>query len=248
MLIVDNFIKDKYLLKILKNEKTWDGFPKFNWWEGWWVCKPRNIMEKIIETIWKKFKNFENTVAGFEYWTNTNTETENQYLEWHKDKDEKLFETTRKFFTCTDGFILYVSIDNVEGGFLEISSDINPHMRISKKQTANQPTQHKDLGEQANPWMVEPTIHLQKPGANEQSWKELGFKRSNIERIKPTENRLIMFDPSKWHRVSEVTKGKRKAFLSNAWLRKPITFDSGDHVDRHYKSVKWINEKNLKKI
>ena len=49
MLVIDNFIKDKDHLKILKNENTWDGFPKFNWWDGWWVCKPRNIMEKVIE-------------------------------------------------------------------------------------------------------------------------------------------------------------------------------------------------------
>ena len=60
---VDNFIKDKNYLKILRDEKTWEGFPKFNWWDGWWVCKPRNTLEKVIENIWKKFGNFENTVA-----------------------------------------------------------------------------------------------------------------------------------------------------------------------------------------
>ena len=35
-------------------------------------------MEKVIEIIWKKFGILENTVAGFEYWTNTNTENENK--------------------------------------------------------------------------------------------------------------------------------------------------------------------------
>ena len=121
-------------------------------------------------------------------------------------------------------------------------------MRISRKQTANQPTQYEDLGEQPNPWTIEPAIPLSKSGANEQSWKELGFKRANIERIKPTENRLIMFDPSKWHRVSKVFKGRRKAFLSNVWLKKPKTFDNGDHVDKNFQSVKWNNEKKLKEV
>ena len=64
--------------------------------------------------------------------------------------------------------------------------------------------------------------------------------------IKPMENRLVVFDPSKWHRVSKVSKGKRKAFLSNVWLSKPKTFDNGDHVDKNYQSVQWINEQRLK--
>ena len=199
MLVIDNFIEDKDHLKILKNENTWDGFPKFNWWDGWWVCKPRNIMEKVIETIWKKFSNYENSIAGFEYWTNTNSEIENQSLEWHKDKDEKLFKTTHKFLTTGAGLIFYVSVENLEGGFLEISSDTNPHLRIRRDRTINQSPKYVNMGEQPNPWEIETTIPL----AN----RELGFKRPHIERIKPIENRLIMFDPSKWHRVSKVFKG-----------------------------------------
>ena len=50
MFIVDNFIENKKQLKILKDEKTWEGFPKFNWWDGWWVCKPRNTLEKVTLT------------------------------------------------------------------------------------------------------------------------------------------------------------------------------------------------------
>ena len=248
MLVIDNFIKDKKYLKILKDEKTWDGFPKYNWWDGWWVSKPRNLMEKVIETIWKKFGSFENTVAGFEYWTNTNSEKGNQSLEWHKDKDEKLFETTRKFLTCSDGLILYVCVENLEGGFLEISSEANPHMRINRERTDNQPRQYEDMGKQPNPWEIEPTIPVALPGKYYKSWKEIGFKRTHVERIKPIENRLIVFDPSKWHRVCQVSKGRRKAFLSNVWLKKPITFDNGDHVDKHYQSVEWVNEKKLRKV
>ena len=83
------------------------------------MCNDCTLLKKPILLLLK----VENCV-NILFITNTNTETENQYLEWHKDKDEKLFETTRKFCTCTDGFILYVSIENLEGGFLEISSDM----------------------------------------------------------------------------------------------------------------------------
>ena len=51
---------------------------------------------------------------------------------------------------------------------------------------------------------------------------------SKIERIKPIENRLIMFDPSFPHRVSGITNGKRRAIIVNAWTKKPYTFANSD--------------------
>ena len=39
---------------------------------------------------------------------------------------------------------------------------------------------------------------------------------SNIERIKPLENRLVVFDPRYWHRVSELT-GTRCGITINIW-------------------------------
>jgi hypothetical protein len=38
-----------------------------------------------------------------------------------------------------------------------------------------------------------------------------------IERIQPKFNRLIMFDPSQYHRVSRVHTGSRRAFIVNVW-------------------------------
>ena len=72
---------------------------------------------------------------------------------------------------------------------------------------------------------------------------------NKIERVKPIENRLIMFDPSKAHRVTEIISGSRRAFLANAWEKKPHTFLNSENV--HYDSkgnlidVEWKN-KNLK--
>jgi len=38
-----------------------------------------------------------------------------------------------------------------------------------------------------------------------------------IERLQPKFNRLIMFDPSQYHRVSRVHTGSRRAFIVNVW-------------------------------
>ena len=51
---------------------------------------------------------------------------------------------------------------------------------------------------------------------------------NKIERLKPLENRLIMFDPSFPHRVSGITNGKRRAIIVNAWGKKPFTFKNSD--------------------
>tara|TARA_A100001011_G_C14168919_1_gene781572 strand:- start:132 stop:677 length:546 start_codon:yes stop_codon:yes gene_type:complete len=49
---------------------------------------------------------------------------------------------------------------------------------------------------------------------------------SKIERLKPIENRLIMFNPSYPHRVSPINSGRRRAIIVNAWPKKPYTFQS----------------------
>ena len=45
-----------------------------------------------------------------------------------------------------------------------------------------------------------------------------------IERLKPIENRLIMFNPSYPHRVSSIRRGRRRAIIVNAWPIKPHTY------------------------
>ena len=49
---------------------------------------------------------------------------------------------------------------------------------------------------------------------------------NKIERLKPIENRLIMFNPSFPHRVSPINGGRRRAIIVNAWPKKPYTFQS----------------------
>ena len=61
----------------------------------------------------------------------------------------------------------------------------------------------------------------------------------HTERIKPVENRLVIHNPLRLHGVSKVKEGIRKAFLANAWKKKPSTFDAGENVNRLFKLVNW---------
>ncbi len=49
---------------------------------------------------------------------------------------------------------------------------------------------------------------------------------TKIERLRPIENRLIIFNPSFPHRVSEIKGGKRRAIIVNSWPTKPFTFQN----------------------
>ena len=120
MVIFDDFVKDKKIISILKNKNTWNDFPSYNWWDGWWKVEPRNIMEKLIKMVWGQFQ-LENKIAGFEYWSNYQT-SKNWKLNWHQDCDEKLRVTSNNVLSPTLGQIYYVENNRVEGGYLEISN------------------------------------------------------------------------------------------------------------------------------
>tara|TARA_B100000767_G_scaffold177075_1_gene165443 strand:- start:17 stop:625 length:609 start_codon:yes stop_codon:yes gene_type:complete len=201
MLIVDNLLKDKKMISALKDDKIWENFPSLNWWDGWWKTKPRNIMELLIEIIWKKYVHFETAPAGFEYWSNVHTADKG--LGWHVDKDEKYYAEKKRYKMPNSGHIYYVESENVEGGYLELSNLSN----------------------------------------------EVAPDPDKVEKIRPVENRLVMFNPSLPHRVSKVDSGKRRAFLANVWTNKPSTFDTSENVKRYdrdtLKDVFWPNKFNL---
>ena len=74
MLLIDGFIKNQKLLDELKKDLHWANIPTFNWWDGWWKVKPRNIWETTIEIIWKNLIKPEDKICGFEYWASKVTE------------------------------------------------------------------------------------------------------------------------------------------------------------------------------
>ena len=52
----------------------------------------------------------------------------------------------------------------------------------------------------------------------------LVYPEKNPEVIKAKFNRLIIFDASKLHAVTKVTKGRRRAIAINLWDKKPLEF------------------------
>lgn len=63
------------------------------------------------------------------------------------------------------------------------------------------------------------------------------LETSELQRIQPVENRLVIFNPSFWHRVARLAQGKRLAFQTNLWSEKPNTFALGDHVDLKFQPI-----------
>ena len=48
-----------------------------------------------------------------------------------------------------------------------------------------------------------------------------GDKETDVERIQPVSNRLVIFDSAKVHRVTPVSGGMRRCFATNVWINKP---------------------------
>jgi hypothetical protein len=63
------------------------------------------------------------------------------------------------------------------------------------------------------------------------------LEASELHRIRPVENRLVVFNPSFWHQVSRLARGIRVASQVNLWTEKPETFALGDHVDKKFQPV-----------
>ena len=55
----------------------------------------------------------------------------------------------------------------------------------------------------------------------EGGYLEIKHEDDEVERIKPIPNRLVIFNPSYLHRVTDVTKNTRLTLACNLWLKKP---------------------------
>ncbi len=77
---------------------------------------------------------------------------------------------------------------------------------------------------------------------NKGNFKKIYTYDDHTERIRPLENRLIIWNPSKLHCVSKIHKGTRKAFIANGWRKKPLTFDKSENVDTSCQPVNWVRK------
>jgi hypothetical protein len=189
MFVCDGFFSDPQLLGQLRDKSMWQSIPAYSWWNGWWRSPPANPLEVAIQKIWETQVN-ESEIAGFEYWFNIFTGS-SKGLNWHRDCDEVARRRDGRYICPTMGHTYYVIVEDVVGGFMELSD--------------------KD------------TL--------------MDVEMSEIQRIQPVENRLVIFNPSFWHRVGRLSRGTRLAFQTNLWPKKPNTFALGDRVDKNYQPV-----------
>ena len=196
MLIVDNFIKDKKLLSTFKADETWMNFPSLNWWDGWWKCKPRNIMELVIEMVWKKYAYFEKEVAGFEYWSNLGGP--NSTLGWHVDKDIKFYVENKKHIMPNAGHIYYVESKNVEGGYLEISNLPNSSPPNLEKIEKIQPVENRlIMFNQSQPHRVTKIISGKRRAFLANVWVKKPYTFKEAENVNNKDNYNEVFWPNK---------------------------------------------------
>ena len=193
MFLCDGFLNDAPLLEALRDKELWgQSAGALRWWDGWWKSSPANPIEETIQRVWKGQVS-ENEIAGFEYWFNALTE--GQSLKWHRDSDLALHRREGRFVCPALGNVFYVIVENVVGGFMELSDQDSL----------------------------------------------IDIEISDLQRIRPVENRLVIFNPSYWHRVTRLARGKRLALQTNLWTQKPNTFALGDHVDQNLQPIVSLN-------
>jgi len=130
ILVIDDFIKDKGLLKEISQDTNFFNDPGiYYWWDGWWNGEAKTVKHRLIEAIWADNCPLTQpmSIRGFEYWTGiqtANTETGfSNNLGNHYDKDEELFAKTGEIVIPSMGTVYYPEQDKFEGGMLEIYTE-----------------------------------------------------------------------------------------------------------------------------
>ena len=112
--VVDNQIN----IHNIVNSKAYSTLPVYNFWKGWWVEEPRNIVEKTLKVLWEKKINtddFKN--GGIEYWTRCFKDYGS--LEWHQDTCENHY-LGKEYLIAGCSQVYYVEVsDDLEGGYFE---------------------------------------------------------------------------------------------------------------------------------
>ena len=119
MIIIDDFIKDEYILDSFSDVELWNSLDdgKYKTWDGMGYT-PHDAIGDYIWHLKNKFWG-DRTWDKFEYWVNITNET--QTLDWHVDKDEALAEEGK--VVCPQiGAVWYGFPHKVWGGYLEIEN------------------------------------------------------------------------------------------------------------------------------
>ena len=131
MIVIDNFIKDKALLKEIELNK--DSFfadnGNYYWWDGWWNTPDNSLKKRLIAYIWRDHSPYHRVgLDGFEYWTGQfGPDAGSDYLNMHLDKDETLWKETGELSSPIIGTVFYPVEMDIDGGYLEIFSRDTDH-------------------------------------------------------------------------------------------------------------------------
>lgn len=119
MIVVDDFITDKELLTKLQDDSLWEANVPYSWVSktDLFNYEQQSLWIDLLKEIWGQVDPDTN-YAGVEYWSNgyINQNT----LDWHKDKDEHIFNTTGELVHPFIGSVWYGHTDKIVGGYLEI--------------------------------------------------------------------------------------------------------------------------------
>lgn len=119
MIVIDNFITDETLLAGLQSDSMWENNIPYSWIDrtDLFSCQQQSLWIELLKEIWGQIDP-ETNYAGVEYWSNgyINQNT----LDWHKDKDEYIFNTIGNFVHPFIGSVWYGHTSKIVGGYLEI--------------------------------------------------------------------------------------------------------------------------------
>lgn len=208
MIVIDDYIKNKNLLKEIENTKDFfpssmgnedriaselnsyhseqaDCYAPYMFWNGWHKSPANTPRKRVIQEIWENNLPFPiEELCGFEYWTRTFKP--GQYLGTHVDEDTFLYADTKIFRGPKIGCVYYPHFNDVVGGFLEL------HPTAVSEKT------HNAL-EMEN---IEPLI------------APIELR----ERIACRPNRLIIFDAGHViHNTTPPITGIRRVMVINVW-------------------------------
>ena len=79
-----------------------------------------------------------------------------------------------------------------------------------------------------------------------QDYLELGAEEHCKETIRCIQNRMVIYDSARLHKVSHVHAGVRENLASSIWFKKPSIFHKHENYDRDWKPQNWevIHEAN----
>jgi hypothetical protein len=199
MIIYDDFITDLDLLdKISTDKEFWT--PGYQWWDGWWADPSNKLRHQLIEQIWGDMSPHRGIDAlGFEHWVGD-----------YSDKGEH-------FEMLGNEWSLKLHFDKDEEYWQKNKKVIGP-----KIGTVFYPCREVDETEGG---MLYYWDKYDDSKLTEEGFITLPDQEPEI--IRPKFNRLVIFDASKLHGVSRVTKGRRRAIAINLWDQKPLEFANG---------------------